>query len=73
MQATLNGVDFTQTLADCGIAGALELELGATLRCPLGAAALGVGEHLFEATVELEDGSTSSGSATWVVLGSLEP
>ncbi len=71
--ASLDGGDFTAALDTCAVEGTLDSVPGVTLRCPLDGAFLGVGEHGFEATVELEDGSTASDAATWEVLGNSEP
>ena len=73
LHATLDGVDVTEGLAECAIAGSLAADPGTTARCPLGAGFLREGEHVFEATVELEDGSTATSDATWELLESIEP
>jgi len=73
LEATLDGVDFTDTLEDCAIEGSLDSAAGATFRCPAGSALLGAGTHTFEATVGLGDGTTETDTATWEILGSSEP
>ena len=73
LDATLDGLDFRSTLADCAIDGRLDAVPGVTFRCPLDAAELGTGTHTFEAIIELDDGSTATDRATWQILGSSEP
>ena len=73
VDATLDGLDFMNGLADCAIDGSLDSAAGVTFRCPLDAAQLGTGTHTFEATIELDDGTTATDSATWEIFGNSEP
>ena len=71
--ATLDGLDFSDELADCVHAGSLDSLSGVTFRCPLEASQLGAGTHTFEATIELEDGMTASDDASWEIFENTEP
>ena len=73
LDATLDGLDFTNELADCAIDGSLDALPGVTFRCLFDAAELGTGTHTFEAIIELDDGSTATDRATWEILGNSEP
>ncbi len=64
---------FAGVLAECTIDGSLDSVPGATFRCPLDAALLGTGTHTFDVTVELDDGTNTSDSATWEIFGNSEP
>ena len=71
--ATLNGADVTAALVGCIIPGTL-VSGGSTFRCPgLSGAVLGTGTHTLAVTLDLSDGTSTSDTVIWEVVGNTEP
>ena len=70
-QILFNGTDITADLAGC-LFGTLAAD-GAVLRCPgVPASLLPLGDNILDISVELDDGTTITQSATWTIMSATE-